>query len=66
MKAVSDVIAPLSGEITAVNEALSDSPGEDQRGSLRGGLAGQGEAHRPAEVDELLDAAAYRQLLADD
>ena len=26
MKAVSDVIAPLSGEITAVNEALSDAP----------------------------------------
>ena len=67
MKAVSDVIAPLSGEITAVNEALSDSPGEDQRGPLRGGLAGQGAALAiPREADALLDAAAYRELLADD
>ena len=47
VKAVSDVIAPLSGEITAVNEALSDSPGEDQRGPLRRRLAGEGEAQRP-------------------
>ena len=47
VKAVSDVIAPLSGEIVEVNEALADTPGEDQRGPLRRGLAGQGQADRP-------------------
>ena len=42
VKAVSDVIAPLSGEIVEVNEALSSSPGGDQRRPLRGRLDGQG------------------------
>ncbi len=47
VKAVSEVIAPLSGEITEVNAPRRGGPGEDQRGPLRGGLAGQAEAHRP-------------------
>ena len=47
VKAVSDVIAPLSGEIVEVNEALGRRPGADQRGPLRRGLAGQGEAEPP-------------------
>ena len=42
VKAVSDVIAPLSGEITEVNEGLSDRSGGDQRGSVRVRLDGQG------------------------
>ena len=44
VKAVSDVISPLSGEIVAVNEGLADQPETDQRGPLRRGLAGQGQA----------------------
>ncbi len=44
VKAVSDVISPLSGEIVAVNEPLADKPRDDQRGPLRRGLAGQGQA----------------------
>ena len=47
VKAVSDVYAPLSGEIIAVNDAVAEQPGADQRGPLRRGLAGQGEALRP-------------------
>ena len=47
VKAVSDVYAPLSGEIVAVNEALAEKPGADQRGPLRRRLAGAGEALRP-------------------
>ena len=43
VKAVSDVIAPLSGEVVEVNEALADAP---ERINERG-LAGQGEAQRP-------------------
>ena len=46
VKAVSDVIAPVSGEIVEVNEALKDSPGADQRRLLRRRLAGQGQALR--------------------
>ena len=44
VKAVSDVFAPLSGEIVEVNEALSDSPGDRQFRPLRRRLDGEGEA----------------------
>ena len=47
VKAVSDVIAPLSGEIVEVNTALSRQARGDQRGPLRRRLAGQGQALRP-------------------
>ncbi len=63
VKAVSDVFAPLSGEIVAVNEALADTPGADQPGPLRGGLDGAGEALRPVRARRLLDVSAYRDLL---
>ena len=46
VKAVSDVVAPLSGEIVEVNEALGRRAGADQRGPLRRRLAGQGPAER--------------------
>ena len=60
VKAVSDVIAPLSGEIIEVNAALVEEPGGDQRGPLRGGLAREGAACRtPPSAEALLDAAAY-------
>jgi len=65
VKAVSDVIAPLSGEVLAVNEQVVDAPetvNEDPYGNgwlirIRLGEAG--------EAETLLDAGAYRQLLAD-
>jgi len=65
VKAVSDVIAPLSGEVLEVNERVVDAPetvNEDPYGNgwlLRIRVASSG------EVDALLDADAYRQLLAD-
>ncbi len=64
VKAVSDVIAPLSGEILEVNGELADSPekiNEDPYGDgwmVKVRLTDQG------EVDSLMDAAAYEQLLA--
>jgi glycine cleavage system H protein len=65
VKAVSDVIAPLSGEVVAVNEQVVGAPetvNEDPYGSgwlIRVRLA------NPGEVEGLLDAEAYRQVLAD-
>ena len=47
VKAVSDVIAPLSGEIVEVNEALKDAPEQINDDSVRRGLAGQDQALRP-------------------
>jgi glycine cleavage system H protein len=64
VKAVSDVYAPLSGEIVAVNEAIADQPellNEDPYGD---GWLVRVTLSDPSEADRLLDAAAYKELLA--
>ncbi|HEX2371959.1 MAG TPA: glycine cleavage system protein GcvH [Solirubrobacterales bacterium] len=63
VKAVSEVYAPLSGEVTEINQTVDDSPetiNEDPYG--RGWLA-KVKLSDPSEVDDLMDAAAYRKLL---
>jgi glycine cleavage system H protein len=65
VKAVSDVIAPLSGEILEVNSAVVESPetvNEDPYGS---GWLIRVRLSEPAEADSLLDAEAYRLHLAE-
>ena len=59
VKAASEVYAPVSGEVVEVNSALDDEPGTGQRGSRGRGLVPQAQAHRPAELDGLMDEAAY-------
>ena len=65
VKAVSDVIAPLSGEVLEVNERVVDAPelvNEDPYGDgwlVRVRLSDAG------EVDTLLDSAAYRAVVAE-
>jgi glycine cleavage system H protein len=65
VKAVSDLIAPLSGEVVAVNRKVVDEPetvNDDPYGEgwlIRVRLAD------PSEVDVLLEAEAYRKLLAE-
>jgi glycine cleavage system H protein len=66
VKAVSEVYAPLSGEITAVNDTLSDSPETINEDPYGEGWLVKVKLSDPAEADQLLDAAAYRELLADD
>jgi glycine cleavage system H protein len=66
VKAVSDVYAPLSGEIVAVNEAVADTPelvNEDPYGD---GWLVRVKLSDPSQADELMDAAAYRELLAEE
>jgi glycine cleavage system H protein len=63
VKAVSDVIAPLSGEIVAVNEALADGPEKINEDPYGDGWLVRVKLSDPAEADTLLDAAAYRDLL---
>jgi glycine cleavage system H protein len=65
VKAVSDVISPLSGEVLEVNEAVVDAPetvNEDPYGS---GWLIRVRLSDPGEVGSLLDVGAYRQLLAE-
>lgn len=66
VKAVSDVIAPLSGEITEVNESLSDSPEKINEDPYGEGWLVKVKLTDSGQADELLDAAAYRELLAGD
>jgi glycine cleavage system H protein len=63
VKAVSDVIAPLSGEITAVNEALSDAPEKINDDPYGDGWLVKLKLSDVAEADSLLEAGAYRELL---
>ena len=66
VKAVSDVYAPLSGEIVAVNKAVAERPelvNEDPYGD---GWLARVRLSDPSEADELMDAAAYRAMLAEE
>ncbi len=63
VKAVSDVFAPLSGEILEVNEALSENPDRINEDPYGEGWLVRVRLANPAELDSLLDVSAYRDLL---
>jgi glycine cleavage system H protein len=63
VKAVSDVISPLSGEIVAVNDALADSPERINEDPYGAGWLVRVKLSDPAEQEALLDAAAYEATL---
>ena len=64
VKAVSDVIAPLSGEITEVNEALKDAPEQINDDSYGEGWLVKVKLSDPSELDGLMDAESYQQSLS--
>jgi len=61
VKAVSDLYAPLSGEVVEVNPALSDHPENVNEDCYADGWMIAIEANDPAEAETLLDAASYRR-----
>jgi glycine cleavage system H protein len=61
VKAVSDVIAPLSGEITEANESLGETPEKVNQDPYGEGWLVKIKLSDPSEADSLMDAAAYRQ-----
>jgi len=63
VKAVSDVFAPLSGEIVEVNEALADSPEKVNQDPYGEGWMVKIRLSDPSEVDELMGADTYKELL---
>ena len=63
VKAVSDVVAPLSGEIVAVNEGLSDDPATINEDPYGEGWLVKVRMSDPAEREALLDAASYKATL---
>ncbi len=63
VKAVSDVFAPLSGEIVAVNDELSESPERINEDPYGNGWLVRVRMSDASEVDSLMDADAYQKLL---
>lgn len=59
VKAVSDVIAPLSGEVIEVNEALGDAPEAINDDPYEAGWMVKVRLSDPSEADALLDRDAY-------
>jgi glycine cleavage system H protein len=65
-KSVSDVYVPVTGVITAVNDALGERPELVNQDPYGEGWMLEIEASDPSELDGLLDAAGYRQLVESD
>jgi glycine cleavage system H protein len=63
VKAVSDVVAPLSGEVVAINEALEQSPDKINEDPYGEGWLVKVKLSDPAETESLLDASTYEASL---
>jgi len=63
VKAVSDVIAPLSGEVVEVNESLADAPETINEDPYGAGWMVKVRLSNVEEVDALMDASAYEGTL---
>ena len=64
VKAVSDVIAPVSGEVIEVNEALKDAPEHVNEDPYGEGWLAKVRLTDPSELDTLLDADSYQSSLS--
>jgi glycine cleavage system H protein len=65
-KSVSDVYVPLTGVVRAVNEALVGAPELVNQDPYGDGWILELTLANPAELDDLLDATAYRELIGDE
>lgn len=64
VKAVSDVYAPISGEIVAVNEDLEDHPEQINKDAQGGGWIAKIKLSNPADLDELMSLEDYQKLIS--
>jgi len=65
VKAVSDLYAPVSGKVTEVNESLKTEPDKINQ-DAHGTWIIKVELSDPAELDKLLDAAAYEAFISEE
>lgn len=63
VKAASDIYAPVSGEVVAINEALEETPELVNQDPYGDGWLFQVRLEKNAEIDELLDADQYQEKL---
>jgi len=66
VKAASDIYAPVSGEVVAVNEQLEESPELVNSDPYGDGWFFRLKLSDASELDDLLDAAAYGELCEDE
>jgi glycine cleavage system H protein len=66
VKAVSDVIAPMSGEVIGINEAVSETPELVNEDPYTSGWLVKVRLSKPSEADGLLSADAYESQLSSD
>lgn len=62
-KSVSEIYAPLAGEITAVNDALGDTPEQMNSDPYGAGWMFELRPSDPGSLSELLDASAYQTII---
>ncbi|BCV22352.1 glycine cleavage system protein GcvH [Moorella sp. Hama-1] len=66
VKSASDVYAPVGGKVVAVNEALLDAPQDINTDPYGKGWMIELELTDPGEVESLMDAGAYQQLVKEE
>ena len=63
VKAASDILAPVDGEIVEINEALTDNPGLVNEDPLGDGWFFKMKPADMAAIDEFMDEAAYKAFI---
>ncbi|MEY8200248.1 MAG: glycine cleavage system protein GcvH [Colwellia sp.] len=66
VKAASDIYAPVTGEVVAVNEDLEDSPELVNSNPYSDGWLFKIKVEEPSELDNLLDADGYKNAIEDE
>ncbi len=64
VKAASDIMAPIDGEIVAVNTALTDNPGLANEDAIGDGWFFKIKPSDPSQMDGLMDEAVYNKLIS--
>lgn len=63
VKAASDIMAPLDGEVVEVNEALVDNPALANEDAIGDGWFFKIKASDPSQMDDYMDEAAYKAMI---
>lgn len=63
VKAASDILAPIDGEIVEVNEALTDEPTKVNEDAMGDGWFFKIKASDPSQMDDYMDEAAYKDFI---
>lgn len=64
VKAASDILAPIDGEITAVNDAIADEPAKVNEDPMGNGWFFRIKPSDPSQIDAMMDEAAYKAFIA--